>query len=392
MSIDAEDFIDRIRTVTGPSERIGLHEPDISDVEHQHVQECLSSTFVSSVGAFVSRFEQEIAAYTGSKYAVAVSNGTSALHVSLVLAGVQEGDEVLIPALSFVATANAVVHAGGVPHFVDSDEKTMGMSVSALKTILMSCGVSQGKLMNPLTGNRVAAIVPMHTLGHPLEIKEIVELANEYGIPVVEDSAESLGSFIGDQHTGTFGTLGILSFNGNKTITTGGGGMILTDDESLAHKAKHLTTTAKLPHAWKFAHDQTAWNFRLPNLNAALGVAQLSRLPQFLEEKRSIASRYKGIFQDVAGLKFVSEPEGTKSNYWLCSIALDEAESFNRDQLLDATNAAGIQTRPLWELLNTLPMYANNPSGDLSTAISLQSRIISLPSSPVIARSWKAQI
>jgi len=339
------------------------------------------------VGVFVNRFEEEIAAFTGASAAVAVANGTSALQVALVLAGVQQGDEVLIPALSFVATANAVVHAGGIPHFVDSDPVTMGMSADALEQILSTFDRRGLQLVNPQTGRRVVAIAPMHAMGHPLEIHRIVALAQDAGIPVVEDAAESLGSYVGKQHTGTFGLLGILSFNGNKTITTGGGGMILTNDVEIGRRAKHLTTTAKVPHPWLFAHDETAWNYRMPNLNAALGVAQMTRLPQFLSEKRVIAEAYQKAFAGVEGVSFLKEPAGTTSNYWLCSVALDEGRENERDEFLRVTNDAGIQCRPLWELLSDLPMYQEHPQGDLTTARSLQRRVISMPSSPKLGRA-----
>lgn len=385
--LDSSEFIATIRQVVGDDERVGLHEPDITELEHQYVAECLTSTFVSSVGPFVTQFESEIAAFTGAKHAVAVSNGTSALHVALVLAGVKPNDEVLIPALTFVATANAVSHAGGIPHFVDSDIETLGMCPNSLRSVLEKCIHNSEGVFNPETGRTISAVVPMHTIGHPLNMDRICQIAAEFNLAVVEDSAESLGSYIGNKHTGTFGKLGILSFNGNKTITTGGGGMVLTDDDELAYQAKHLTTTAKTPHPWLFKHDQIAWNFRLPNLNAAMGVAQLSRLPQFLEEKRLIAQRYIQAFDSIDGIHIIQEPSGTTSNYWLCSVILDEDLSSQRDQLILDTNEAGIQTRPLWDLLNTLPMYRDNPSAELVNAKSLQSRVISLPSSPVLART-----
>lgn len=383
----SDQFIGAIRAVVGDLDRVGLHEPDISELEHKYVKDCLDSTFVSSVGPFVTRFEEEIAAFTGARCAVAVSNGTSALHVALVLAGVNPGDEVIIPALSFVATANAVSHAGAHPHFADSDPKNFGLSVSAVRSILESLLQRNGRLVNPETGRNVSAIVPMHTLGHPMDIVEMVNLGDEFGIPVVEDAAESLGSYVGVQHTGTFGKVGILSFNGNKTITTGGGGMILTNDSELGARAKHLTTTAKLPHPFLFSHDEVAWNYRLPNLNAAMGVAQLTRLPQFLDEKRKIAAAYQKSFESVPGIRFVTEPSGTTSNYWLCSVELEEDSQELRDLLLQKTNDSGVQVRPLWEILSDLPMYATNPSGDLSAARSIQRRVISLPSSPTLARA-----
>ena len=390
-NLTPNQLIDSLRLVVGNEERVGLHEPDITELEHRYVTECLDSTFVSSVGSFVTRMEDETAAFTGATAAVAVSNGTSALHVALVLAGVKPGDEVLIPALTFVATANAVSHAGAFVHLVDSDAKNIGMSVDALREVLDTFDTLGTDVINPATGRRVAAIVPMHALGHPLDIVGLCALAAVYGIPVVEDAAESLGSFVGARHTGTFGKIGTLSFNGNKTITTGGGGMIITMDAEIGARAKHLTTTAKVPHRWRFSHDEVAWNYRLPNLNAALGVAQLERLPQFLAEKRAIAAAYKKVFDEVDGVEFITEPEGTTSNYWLCSLLLDPDLAARRDEFLDVVNDAGIQIRPAWELMCDLPMSANAPRGDLSVARNLQSRLLSIPSSPRIARRLEFQ-
>jgi perosamine synthetase len=384
----ARDFVEAIRAVAGDDPVIGLHEPEIGDIEKRYVNEALDSGFVSSVGEFVTRFENEIATFTGSASAVVVSNGTSALHVALVLAGVRPGDEVLIPALSFVATANAVVHAGGRPHFVDSDPITLGLDVTALATVIAGFVRRNGELINPLTDARVSAIVPMHTFGHPADIEAIVELANENGLVVVEDAAESLGSYVGDRHTGTFGRLGTLSFNGNKTVTTGGGGLILTNDVELGREAKHITTTAKLTHPWEFEHDEVAWNYRMPNLNAALGVAQLTRLPGFLVEKRTLAARYAEAFDGVDGMTFLAEPAGTTSNYWLCAVRLDEADLGDRNRLLQFANDAGLKVRPFWNLLSKQRMYVENPRGDLPIAHELLSSTICLPSSPKLAR-WR---
>lgn len=378
----AAAFVAAVREVVGATAQVPLHVPEIGQVEREFVTDCLDSTFVSSVGPYVTRFEQEIASITGAKHAIAVSNGTSALHVALVLAGVEAGDEVIVPALSFVATANAVSHAGAHPHFVDSDANTMGMDVAALKTALMACLRMGDGLVNARTGRRIAAIVPMHTLGHPADIAELVALADEYGIPVVEDAAESLGSFRGDQHTGTFGLLSILSFNGNKVVTTGGGGMILTDDPGLARRAKHLTTTAKQPHAWEFVHDEVAWNYRMPNLNAALGVAQLTKLDRYLKSKRETARKYSEVFSQIDGLTFMTEPAGTTSNYWLCAVRLDESSIELRNELLRAAAADGLQCRPVWNLLNELPMYEECEHGELTTARLLRDTVICLPSSP----------
>jgi perosamine synthetase len=380
----ATTFVNAVREVVGSSAQVPLHVPEIGEIEKELIADCLDSTFVSSVGPYVNRFEDEIAAFTGSGHAIAVSNGTSALQVALVLAGVQPGDEVIVPALSFVATANAVSHAGGRPYFVDSSPVTMGMDVAALEAALRGFRHAGDTLENPETGGRIAAIVPMHTLGHPVDIGAIVTLADQYGIPVVEDAAESLGSYVDDRHTGTFGRLGILSFNGNKIVTTGGGGMILTDDAELARRAKHLTTTAKVPHAWEFVHDEIAWNYRMPNLNAAMGVAQLTRLKDHLAKKREIARRYSVAFSQIDGLTFKTEPAGTTSNYWLCAVQLDDPSIELRNELLGAATADGLQCRPFWTPINELEMYADCGSGDLTEARRLRNRVISLPSSPAL--------
>ncbi|TBN55958.1 LegC family aminotransferase [Glaciihabitans arcticus] len=380
----ATGFVDAIRRVVGDAPQVGLHVPDIGEAEKRFVAECLDSTFVSSVGPFVTRFEEEIAAFTGARHAIAVSNGTSALHVSLVLAGVLPGDEVIVPSLSFIATANAVSHAGATPYFIDSDEETMGMSPAALEVALSSLRRDANGLTNPVTGNRVSAIVPMHTLGHPADILGLLTVADACGVPIVEDAAESLGSWVGEKHTGTFGLLGVLSFNGNKIVTTGGGGMILTDDPELARRAKHLTTTAKLPHAWEFEHDEVAWNYRMPNLNAAMGVAQLTKLDGYLAAKREIAARYAANFADIPGLTFMGEPAGTTSNYWLCAVRVDGADLELRDELLRASNDDGLQCRPFWNLLSEQRMYSSCPKGDLTVATRLHASVISIPSSPAI--------
>lgn len=381
---NAQEFVDAIRSVVGGEPSIGLHVPDIGEAEQRYVEECLQSTYVSSVGPFVTQFEEEIAEFTGSAYSIAVSNGTVALQVALVLAGVEPGDEVIVPALSFIATANAVSHAGAHPYFIDSDPVTLGLSPTALEETLGGMTERDGMTINPATGRRVAAIVPMHTFGHPAEIEKIVALGDAHGIPVVEDAAESLGSFVGQRHTGTFGRLGVLSFNGNKILTTGGGGMILTDDPELGARAKHLTTTAKVPHEWEFEHDEVGWNFRMPNLNAALGVAQFSKLDGYLAAKRVIAGRYAAAFASVDGVTFIPEPPGTTSNYWLCSVRVDGGLD-GRDALLRAANDAGLQSRPVWNLLSRQLPYLDAPRGPLVTAIELEHSIISLPSSPRLA-------
>ena len=400
MTALANEFVERLRSVIGTpatGSPFGLHEPEIGDLEKKYINECLDSTFVSSVGAFIPQFEQRLAEITGAKYAIAVSNGTVGLQVALFLAGVRPGDEVIVPTLSFIATANAVSHAGAVPHFIDSELSTLGMSPEALRDRLAAMRRdADGTLRNPLTGARIAAISPMHTLGHPVRIEEICDVAAEFGVPVVEDAAESLGSYVttrsGERkHTGTFGITGMISFNGNKTITTGGGGVILTDDDELGPLAKHLTTTAKLPHKWEFEHDHIAWNFRMPNLNAALGMAQLEKFDRFLEQKRRLAIAYGEAFAGFEGARFSFEPEGTESNYWLCAVQLDEPSLVLRDEVLQACHDAGFLARPMWNLLHQQRMYSSAPAagdslgGGLDTAIALHASLICIPSTPKLA-------
>ena len=386
MSSLAADFVGAIRSVVGHSgEPIGLHVPEIGELEHQYLKECLDSTFVSSVGAFIPKLETRMQEITGAKHAIAVSNGTVGLQVAMFLAGVKPGDEVVIPTLSFIATANAVAHCGAVPYFVDSDSATLGMSVSALRSALSGFERRGFELVNPVTGRRVSAIVPMHTLGHPVDIKAIVALGDEFGLPVVEDAAESLGSFVDGQHTGTFGLTGMISFNGNKIVTTGGGGVILTNDDELGRKAKHLTTTAKLAHRWEFEHDEVAWNYRMPNLNAALGMAQLDKYPRYLAQKKVLAEKYAAAFAGVSGLSFVAEPAGTSSNYWLCAVRLDSPSLRVRDELMEAAHEAGLLVRPMWNLLHQQRMYADCGRGDVSVATDLHASLICIPSTPALA-------
>lgn len=379
------DFANRIseciRGAIG-AERAALHEPSFTGNELAYVSDCVRSGWVSSVGSYVDRFERDLASYTGARYAVAVVNGTSALHMALLLADVRPDDEVLVPALSFVASANAVRHAGAWPHFLDSEITTLGLSAAAMRAHLTEVSVMrQGVCFNMRTGRRIAAVVPMHTFGHPVNMPEVNRVAEDYGIPVVEDAAESLGSTLGGKHTGTFGLCAALSFNGNKIVTTGGGGAILTDDAALAQRAKHLTTTAKLPHAWAFRHDEVAYNYRLPNLNAALGCAQLEHLPDMLRAKRQLTIRYQHAFQDLPQVALFTEPSGANSNYWLQTLLLDYDVAHFRDQILEVTNGAGQMTRPAWDLLPTLPMYTDCECAPLPVACELVRRVISLPSS-----------
>jgi aminotransferase in exopolysaccharide biosynthesis len=374
-----------IRSVTG-QRSVALHEPSFHGNELAYLSECLDSTFVSSVGKFVDRFEMDLASFTGVGYAVAVVNGTAALHIALKLAGVKDGDEVLIPTLTFVATANAVAYCNARPHFVDSEEATLGVDVAKLREYL-SINTEQraGQCVNRITGKVIRALVPMHTFGHPSDINGLLAVAKDFHIALIEDAAESLGSYYHGKHTGTFGLIGTLSFNGNKTITTGGGGAILTNDAALARRAKHITTTAKIPHAWNFIHDEVGYNYRLPNLNAALGCAQLECLPEKLTAKRKLFSLYQSAFSKVDGIKLVSEPLHCTSNYWLQTLLLDVEASEFREAVLKITNEDGQMTRPAWTLMHELLPFRNCPRMNLEIAESLVRRLINIPSSPQLA-------
>lgn len=376
-----QDIVSAIKSVVddGP---FALHEPSFNGNEWVYLKECLDSTFVSSVGKFVDRFEDDLANFTGAKRAVAVVNGTAALHVALRLAGVEAGDEVLLPALTFIATANAVAYCQATPHFVDSEERSLGIDAVVLREYLSTITeIRNGQCVNRSTGRVIRAMVPMHTFGHPVDINALLAIAHDFHLQLIEDAAESLGSTVGGQHTGTFGLMGTLSFNGNKTITTGGGGAILTNDVELGKRAKHITTTAKLPHRWNFVHDEVGFNYRLPNLNAALGCAQLEQLPGFLRDKRRLFKQYQAAFSRVAGVHLVAEPTGCNSNYWLQTLLLDATQADQRDAVLAATNDAGLMTRPIWALMNRLPMYAHAPRATLPVAESLEQRVINIPSS-----------
>ena len=374
--------VDFIKSVYKTDSFIPLHEPRFLGNEKKYLNECIDSTFVSSVGKFVDEFESKIADYSGAKYAVATSNGTSALHISLLISGVENGDEVITQPITFVATCNAISYCNAVPIFVDVDKETMGMSPQALQDFLVAnTKVKNQQCVNITTGNIIKACVPMHTFGHPCRIDEIQKICKEYHITLVEDSAESLGSLYNDQHTGVFGELGIISFNGNKIITSGGGGCILTNNEDLAIKAKHITTTAKEPHKWEYIHDMIGYNYRMPNLNAALIVAQLEQLEGFLKSKRSLAIMYKEFFKNN-GIHFVTEPENAKSNYWLNSIILKNRNQ--RNSFLDEMNSQGIMTRPIWALMNKLPMFENAQCGDLTNAEWLEDCVVNIPSSVIL--------
>lgn len=374
-----EDIIRFIREQYPEQETIPLHAPVFAGQEKAYLAECVDSTYVSSVGSFVDAFEESVARFVGSSFAVAVVNGSQALHVALQLAGVEAGCEVVTQALTFVATANAISYAGAEPVFIDVDRETLGMSPQALQGFLEKYGrIENNRLINRQSGRPIAACLPMHTLGHPCRISELAEICQEWQLPLVEDAAESLGSYYHGRHTGTFGRLGIFSFNGNKIVTTGGGGMIVTDDEELACRAKHLTTTAKLPHRWEFVHDEVGYNFRLPNLNAALGVAQMESLPLFLKSKRGLAIRYSQFFEQKSG-NFISEPPNGVSNYWLNALLLDNEQQ--RNQFLEATNEAGIMTRCLWRPMHLLDIYRDCQCNDLAVTEGLYRRLVNLPSS-----------
>ncbi len=377
-TIQIDALIGLVRTIYGGG-FIPLHRPVFEGNEREYLVDCIDSNFVSSVGAQVVEFEKLITSLTGAKYAVATVNGTAALHVAFELAGVERNDEVLSQPLTFIATCNALSYTGAKPVFIDVDRDTMGMSPVALSSFLAAhADVRDGMAYNNRTGRRLAACVPMHTFGLPCRIEEIVAICDEYNIPVVEDAAESLGSYVGDRHTGTFGKLATLSFNGNKVITTGGGGMIITDDEALAKRAKHLTTTAKVPHPYEFVHDEVGYNYRLPNLNAALGCAQMEKLPQMLAIKADVAARYAAFFTD-SGVHFAQAREGTTSNYWLNAIVL--GSKAERDAFLEYTNSRDVMTRPVWRLMSRLEMFKDCQNDGLENSRWLEARVVNLPSS-----------
>ncbi|OOG37788.1 LegC family aminotransferase [Rhodanobacter sp. C05] len=367
-----------VRSIYGDGP-IPLHRPVFEGNEKRYLLDCIESNFVSSVGKKVVEFEQQLATFTGAKHAIATVNGTAALHVAMQLTGVDRDSEVITQALTFIATCNAIAYCGAHPVFVDVDRETMGLSPDALGAFLATKVVRRdGNAFNMATGRRIAACVPMHTFGHPCRIQEIVALCDEYGIPVIEDAAESLGSYRDGRHTGTFGKLATLSFNGNKVITTGAGGMILTDDSELAKRAKHITTTAKVPHPYEFVHDETGYNYRLPNLNAALGCAQMERLPEFLEIKAAVAARYAAFFAGQ-GMHFVHSPVGAISNYWLNALVLDSLAE--REAFLEYSNSRGVMVRPIWRLMTRLPMFSDCEHDGLENSRWLEDRVVNIPSS-----------
>ena len=377
-----DDVVDFVRSIYGKEGVIPLHNPLFIGNEKQYINECIDSTYVSSVGKFVDKFEEKIAEYTGSNYAVATTNGTSALHISLLLSDVSLGDEVITQPLTFIATCNAISYCGANPIFIDVDKETMGLSPDSLNYFLSENAViKNNQCFNKTTGKIIKACVPMHTFGNSCRVSEIKEICDKYKIILIEDAAESLGSFYNGKHTGTFGSLGVLSFNGNKIITGGGGGCIITDDEALAKKAKHLTTTAKVPHKWEYTHDMIGYNYRMPNLNAALLTSQLENLKSFLSSKRSIAMAYKEFFKDKP-YEFVEEPVNSQSNYWLNAIIFKDKEE--GDSFLHETNSKGVMTRPMWTLINKLSMFKDIQCDNLDNARWFADRVVNLPSSPII--------
>ena len=387
--LDIDGIVATLKSVISADKMpVALHEPSLKGNEWAYLKDCIDSTYVSYVGQYVDKFEAMLANFTGVKKAVAVVNGTAALHIALKLAGVQPEDEVLTPALTFVATANAVSYCGAIPHFVDSEESTLGLDPHKLKAYLKDIArVDSDSCYNKLTGRRIKAVIPMHTFGHPVDLDPLVEVCNKYKIVMIEDAAESLGSYYNGKHTGNWGKVSILSFNGNKTITTGGGGAIITNDEDLGKLAKYLTSTAKVPHRWAFNHDLVGYNYRLPNVNAAIGCAQMEQLPQFLERKRRLAATYLKAFAGMAGVSFFTEPSFARSNYWLNVLLLDGNVSDRQEEVLKKTNDNGIMTRPVWTLMNKLIMYKDCPAMDLDCAESLAKRIINIPSSPFLVQS-----
>lgn len=378
-----EDFKETIAFIKKlyPKEFVPLHEPRFIGNEKKYVLDAIDSTFVSSVGEYVNRFEKMMAEIAGTKYAIAIVNGTAALHISLVLAEVKQDDEVLTQALTFIATANAISYIGAKPVFIDVDKETLGMSPEKLKLFLEEFGEkrSDGFTYNKFSGKRIKVCVPMHTFGFPCKIDELVSVCEKWNISLIEDAAESIGSYYKGKHTGSFGLMGTFSFNGNKTITCGGGGAVVTNDESIAKLAKHLTTQAKLPHQWEFAHDHIGYNYRMPNLNAAMACAQLEQLKKFVIEKRGLAAGYEKHFANNTAIKFIKEPSNAESNYWLNCILLNNKTE--RDSFLKETNENGVMTRPVWKLMNKLPMFSNCQNAGLEVSEFIEERLVNIPSS-----------
>lgn len=373
-----DKVIECIRSIYGKGD-IPLHAPVLNEEDKKGVIEAIECGFVSSVGPHVTKFEEDLARFTGAKKAVAVMNGTAALHLAMIVSGVKKDDLVITQGLTFIATANAIQYIGATPVFLDSDPETLGLSHVALKNFLEKEAVKkEGHAFHKSTGKKISACVPMHVFGHPVRLEEIMSICSDWGIAVIEDAAEALGSWIGNKHAGTIAPIGVLSFNGNKIITTGGGGALLFRDETLAAKAKHLSTTAKVPHKWEFHHDAIGFNYRLPNLNAALGCAQLRRLPEFLKVKKEIAEKYETFFANYPEVKFITARKGTTPNWWLNAILVSDRK--RRDEWLTNLNKAGLMSRPVWELMTDLDIYKDCPHDNLEVARSIADRLINIPS------------
>lgn len=371
---------DFIHQLFGTEETVPLHAPLFIGNEKKYLEECIDTTFVSSVGKFVDRFEADMAAYTGARKAVVCVSGTNALHMAMMLVGVERDDEVLTQALTFIATCNAISYIGAHPVFIDVDMDTLGLSPKAVKDWLVkNAEVKNGVCYNKHTGRRVKACVPMHTFGHPVKIDELVSVCEEWHLELVEDAAESIGSLYKGRHTGTFGKVGAISFNGNKTITTGGGGMLLFQDEELGKLAKHLTTQAKVPHRWAFVHDHIGYNYRMPNINAALGCAQLENIDRYVASKRETAAIYADFFKNIPDITFFTEPADCRSNYWLNVVMLKDKAA--QQEFLEYTNDHGVMTRPVWELMNRLEMFKHCETDGLKNTQWLADRIVNIPSS-----------
>lgn len=378
--MDYSEVISYIKEVYGTNEFVPLSVPKFIGNEKKYLEECIDTTFVSSVGKFVDRFEEMVAEYTGARRAVVCVSGTNALHMAMMLVGVERNDEVLTQALTFIATCNAISYIGAHPVFIDVDKDTMGLSPKAVRKWLEEhAEIKDNACYNKTTGRRIKCCIPMHTFGHPVHIAELVEVCKEWNIELVEDAAESIGSFYKGKHTGIFGRVGAISFNGNKTITTGGGGMLLFMDEELGRFAKHLTTQAKIPHRWEFRHDHVGYNYRMPNINAALGCAQMEHLEEFVLNKRETAAKYAEYFNSVEDIDFFAEPADCRSNYWLNAIVLKDKEA--QLDFLRQTNDNGVMTRPIWELMNRLPMFENCQNDGLENTVWFADRVVNIPSS-----------
>ncbi|OED48052.1 aminotransferase DegT [Flavobacteriaceae bacterium (ex Bugula neritina AB1)] len=377
-----QEFITFTKEVFNTDKFIPLHAPIFMGNEKKYLNECIDSTFVSSVGKFVDQFEEEVAKFTGAKHAIATSNGTAALHIALLMSGVDQNDEVITQPLTFIATVNALSYIGAHPIFVDVDRETLGLSPEKLEDFLVqNTEMINGECINNITKRKIKAVVPMHTFGLSARIDEIILVANKYNISVVEDAAESLGSYYKGQHTGTFGLMGAFSFNGNKIITTGGGGMLVTNDDDIAKKAKHITTTAKIPHSWEYEHDMIGYNYRLPNINAALGCAQMEQLPLILDSKRKLSDKFLNFFAR-SSFSYIKEPNNSVSNYWLNAVILENLKE--RNNFLKETNENGVMTRPIWKLMNSLSMFKDAQCGNLDNSKWFEERVVNIPSSVIL--------